>query len=377
MSLTRVVCDMLLRRQQTQLNHTLNHVSTPSASTAAASAAASAANAASGPQDNSLFTREASRFLLNITIPRPTQTVGTQNTQNAATQNLGATETLGNSPTGAASPRGYHPGLNSSQQMQENVAYGHRLIEANVHEAVFMLLRQPTTSGTTASSTASSATSGTTHNVLNHAARASLTRALQNIFCYPTNALKLTNRALDPALKVLKDAVTAPPALIASSAATAASPHMHGNRTNGNVTNTANKSALNNNSGASTGPAQPQPQHTVDVDSAVAAANVLYNLACVPECRAELVDNKVHVKVSLVFHMVVRLRSPYPSFKATILFVFLCIFSWYKTTLYNQMCLRVVSFGLCDLFLLTRCWKSCPPCNNRHTRCHNQVRYLT
>jgi len=107
-----------------------------------------------------------------------------------------------------------------------------RLLEENIHEAVFSILKS--------SSPAVSA-------------KSTAIRALQNIVSYPPNGLKLVAKCIDPMIRFLRD----------------------------------------------------QPD--------LGAAYVLYNLACIPLCRNELVECKIHVKV-LEFMTIVReplLKSAY------------------------------------------------------------------
>jgi hypothetical protein len=160
------------------------------------------------PHLSGIFAREASRYLVNITVLK-------SNHQQEVSSNLAFNNS--NSAAGNTAV----PMTTSGPSLHLDSAVGSRYLDANVPDAIFCVLRSNNTPV---------------------AARASVTRALQNIVAYSANAMKLVGRCMEPMVKLLRDPGS-------------------------------------------------------DLHTSLAAGYVLYNLSCVPECRSDLVDSKIHVKV--------------------------------------------------------------------------------
>jgi hypothetical protein len=129
-----------------------------------------------------------------------------------------------------------------------HIATMERLLEENIHEAVFAILRSSDPS---------------------LQSKAIAIRALQNIVSYPSNGYKLSKQCIEPVITFLMDC-SSPLYTSASSV----------------MVPTASPTSINSSSSV-----------VCSESYGLGAAYVIYNLATIPLCRNELVEKKVHLKI--------------------------------------------------------------------------------
>jgi hypothetical protein len=128
-----------------------------------------------------------------------------------------------------------------------HIATMERLLEENIHEAVFVILKSSNPS---------------LHS------KAIAIRALQNIVSYPSNGYKLSKQCVEPMMSFLTDCSSPLFSSSSSIIVPASSPSSN-----------SSSSAVSSES------------------HGLGAAYVIYNLATIPLCRNELVEKKVHLKI--------------------------------------------------------------------------------